>query len=59
MQVSCSSTKTRSRFIKLTQIVKEVIPVQLCKSYLTALINAENILALKLNTNFKRLGELF
>ena len=35
MQVSCTSPKTRSRSksIKLTQIDKEVIPVQFCTSY--------------------------
>ena len=61
MQVSCTSrkTKSRSRSIKLTQIVKEVIRVQFSKSYLTSLRNAQNMLALKLNINFKRLGELF
>ena len=61
MQVSCTSPKTRSRSrsIKRTQIDKEVIPVQFCKSYLTALINAQNMLALKLNIHFKRLGKLF
>ena len=34
-------TRSRSRSIKLTQIDKEVIPVQFCKSYHTALINAQ------------------
>ena len=48
MQVSCTfpKTRSRSRFIKLTQIDKEIIPVQFCKNYLTALINAQNMLAL-------------
>ena len=52
-------TRSRSRSIKLTQIDKEVIPLQFCKSNLTALINAQNMLALKLKLKFKRLGELF